>query len=959
VSLKVATRIRLGFGALLGVLAVLAVIGALVGRDILLVDDALDRIARVKEPVGAAAHAMEMKVLGSGMAVLKYVESGDLRYRRRVDRDRADLDRLERQYDRLARTPRERELGRRLAELAEQYRAVGDALMTKGDARRHALALLGESSSRRDQIVTAALLGDGSDGGGEPPLVRSGLAQLREDLAEMALSEASFASTRDPAYRAMTEKTEGLTRRVFQLTVGLQEDVQRFVLLCDQLDALLDDEVQAVTPGDLEAAKEAAQRRARTIGWALVTLVTAGIAVGLTTATGVSRAIAGPVRRLVTGTQRFGSGDLDHRIELPRSSEFGGLGDAPNQMAAERRATEEAIRQSEERFFQGLIEHASDTVLILDADGLVRYASPAARPLFGQPLSELLGRPVLALVTPADAPALRAALAAVPGRELERFGPIRLARADGDEVVAYGVVARTPGGTRHEGIVVTLHDATQQVVAARALRASEERYRTLVESTSDLVLSVTAGGDYLFVNAAWTKALGYTLADLRGVKAWKAVHPDSAAHCKQMMWLAAAQGQARFEVAAVAKDGRVIPLEGNVVAQSEAGRVVAFHGFFRDVSERKTAEAAAARLRAELEAAAQDWQRTFDVMRAGIVVCDAEGRVTRANRVILEQAGRRLEDVRRQPLASLGPGEPWQSAGELVDEVRQTRSGASRHVRTQAPARHWDVAVTLSPGAGEREDRLILVTRDITQLTELQEAARRAETMAVLGALVGGVAHEVRNPLFGITATLDALEAEAGKGPHEEHLHVMRGEVERLNHLMRELLEYGKPFSTTRTPGSVDEVIRESVRACAPLAERSGVTIALDVPPDLPPALLDRSRLRQVFQNALENAIQHSPPGETVRVSAAAWTAGDPPGVECTVADVGPGFSKEDLVHVFQPFFTRRAGGTGLGLAIAHRIVDEHQGSIAVRNGAGAGAVVVVRLPGTSERAPGSPGGGR
>jgi signal transduction histidine kinase len=325
----------------------------------------------------------------------------------------------------------------------------------------------------------------------------------------------------------------------------------------------------------------------------------------------------------------------------------------------------------------------------------------------------------------------------------------------------------------------------------------------------------------------------------------------------------------------------------------------------------------------------------------------------------LEETGRGLQDVWQQPLTSLGPGEPWRTARELVHDVGRTRSDASRRVTATAPERHWDIAVTLSPGAGEREGRFVVVARDITRLVELQEAARRAETMAALGALVGGVAHEVRNPLFGITATLDALEARAGEGgPHDEYFSVLRGEVERLNHLMRELLEYGKPFSRELAPGSVYEVIRESVGACVPLAERSGVATVLNAVSDLPRVWVDCGRLRQVFQNVLENAIQHSPRGGTVRVSATTWSEGNRRGVECTIADAGPGFAEGDLARVFQPFFTRRAGGTGLGLAIAHRIVDEHQGSIAVRNGAEGGAVVVVRLPGTGEGRPSGGGAG-
>jgi signal transduction histidine kinase len=102
--------------------------------------------------------------------------------------------------------------------------------------------------------------------------------------------------------------------------------------------------------------------------------------------------------------------------------------------------------------------------------------------------------------------------------------------------------------------------------------------------------------------------------------------------------------------------------------------------------------------------------------------------------------------------------------------------------------------------------------------------------------------------------------------------------------------------------------------------------------------------MTQVFRNLVENAVQHSAPGDRVVVSADRVEAGRSL-VEVRVADSGPGFSNEDLPHVFDPFFTRRRGGTGLGLAIVRRVVEDHGGQVAGRNLAPRGAEVVVRLP--------------
>jgi len=229
---------------------------------------------------------------------------------------------------------------------------------------------------------------------------------------------------------------------------------------------------------------------------------------------------------------------------------------------------------------------------------------------------------------------------------------------------------------------------------------------------------------------------------------------------------------------------------------------------------------------------------------------------------------------------------------------------------------------------------------------ELRAALRRSETMAAMGMLVAGVAHEVRNPLFGISANLDVVEATIGSGKavSEGVIAHIRMELGRLTNLMHGLLEYGKPQQPTLSPGPLGAVITEAVKLCADLAAERHVTLANHLGPELPAVPMDRQRLVQLFQNLLQNAIQHSPAGGTVRLDAAE-PCGSGSEVVLTIKDSGSGFAPEDLPHVFEPFFSRRRGGTGLGLAIVQRIIDEHRGHIMAANRAEGGATMTVRLP--------------
>ncbi len=227
----------------------------------------------------------------------------------------------------------------------------------------------------------------------------------------------------------------------------------------------------------------------------------------------------------------------------------------------------------------------------------------------------------------------------------------------------------------------------------------------------------------------------------------------------------------------------------------------------------------------------------------------------------------------------------------------------------------------------------------------LEASLRHREHMAAMGSLVAGVAHEVRNPLFGISSTVDALEARLGADDVAPHLATLRSQVERLGKLMNDLLEYGRPRALERAPHDLAGVIQDAIRACDYLARTAGARIETEAKGTLPPLVVDRKRLVQVFQNLLENALRHSPPGASVLIELGPELAGGASRARVAVRDRGTGFDAADLPRVFEPFFTRRKGGTGLGLSIVRQIVEQHGGQVETANHPGGGALVVVYLP--------------
>ncbi|HVR98153.1 MAG TPA: HAMP domain-containing sensor histidine kinase, partial [Thermoanaerobaculia bacterium] len=261
-------------------------------------------------------------------------------------------------------------------------------------------------------------------------------------------------------------------------------------------------------------------------------------------------------------------------------------------------------------------------------------------------------------------------------------------------------------------------------------------------------------------------------------------------------------------------------------------------------------------------------------------------------------------------------------------------------------AKTWEVEVSSSTGTEEGEARVIVQLRDITKTERLQESLRRSETMAVLGAVVGGVAHEVRNPLFGMSSVLDAFEARFGdRVEFRPYLPLLRTELGRMTDLMQALLDYGKPQRFEMAACPVAEQVGAALELCRPLAERRQVRLEVDLDA-VGPIFCDPHRMTQVLKNLIENAVQHSPAGSRVQVTARPLQVDGQGWVRLTVRDQGPGFPAADLTRVLEPFFSRRKGGTGLGLSIVSRTVEGHGGSLRLDNDADGGARVEIDLPG-------------
>jgi len=543
-------------------------------------------------------------------------------------------------------------------------------------------------------------------------------------------------------------------------------------------------------------------------------------------------------------------------------------------------------------------------------------------------------------------------LARLEGEGHLRGLELALHAKDGTAVAMLVSVEKIELGGRNY-LLIEGQDITERKKAAEALRESEHRFRRLVQDMSIGVALLDSTGGVIHANPAAREILALTEAEVSDPTFWQremiGLREDGTPFAEEERPIvnAVRRGKPlRNVLIGVPARGRPEPrwVLVNVDPQQDSdGTVRNVIVWFSDVTEQRKAEH-------QLRLLAQAVKSTEE----SISITNVEGTFTFVNHGFTRACGYNEEELLGQHVSLIDS--PRNPPG-LQAEVRSATMGRGSWTGELYNRRKDGTDFLISLTAAQVKDSdgrviaLMGVSSDITDRKQLEDSVRRAETMAALGSVVAGVAHEVRNPLFGISATVDAFEARFGADlTQSRYTKTLRQEVSRLSKLMQDLLEFGKPPRLELTVGSIAPVVRRAMAASASLAENSGVWVREELGEDLPSLPMDQSRIQQVFQNLIDNAIQHSPRESTVTISASR-NGSDQYGVmEIRFTDQGPGFKAEDLPRLFEPFFTRRRGGTGLGLSIVQRILEQHDGDILASNGSNGGAVITVRLPLSRER---------
>ena len=335
-------------------------------------------------------------------------------------------------------------------------------------------------------------------------------------------------------------------------------------------------------------------------------------------------------------------------------------------------------------------------------------------------------------------------------------------------------------------------------------------------------------------------------------------------------------------------------------------------------------------------------QDTIRCLSSGLVTTTLDGTITTMNDAACDILGITGAPPLGQKLASHIPSLELvlAKAGALGRVLRDEVDA----IRADGVERHLGLSATpLSDHTGNVTGRVIHF-QDLTDLRHMEQAVARAERLAGIGRLAANIAHEIRNPLASISGSVEVLKRLPGADAETCNLvDIAVREVDRVNALISNLLDYARPRTEDRQRLDLGEMVAEIAKIFE--QERRAKEVRLQLRAQTGVWVEAASgQMQQVLWNLLRNAVEAMPEGGTIYLSTVKRNATTPESI-LMVRDAGIGIPREDLEHIFEPFFSRKTGGTGLGLATTARIVEDHKGTIDVLSQPGKGTTFTIRLP--------------
>jgi two-component system NtrC family sensor kinase len=330
-----------------------------------------------------------------------------------------------------------------------------------------------------------------------------------------------------------------------------------------------------------------------------------------------------------------------------------------------------------------------------------------------------------------------------------------------------------------------------------------------------------------------------------------------------------------------------------------------------------------------------------------VLILGADARVQYANAAAIREYGYEAAEIAGMSVDDFVVASAELSRRQTIPEGQDRGLWTGEHVHRRKDGSEFPAAVTLSHirDAADSIVGLVIGIRNLSEERQIAEHLRRAEKLAAVGELVAGVAHELNNPLTGISTFAQLLLEEKLEGEQAESVQLIKREADRAIGVIRDLLLFARKTEPRDVPVDINTIVQHTIRLRSYASRSSGIEVHTHLDPSNPQVRGDDQKLQQVLLNLLVNA-EYAMQDVHVR-HLSIMTRKDRGKVHIVISDTGQGMSDDTKQRIFEPFFTTKPAGvgTGLGLSVSYGIVQGHNGTIAVDSTPNVGTTFTVTLP--------------